>query len=46
MPRWLYRRVFGHEWYVQAPISAEERAGGPYGDVFATVPRPVGPHRG
>jgi LmbE family N-acetylglucosaminyl deacetylase len=37
MPRWLYRRVFGREWFVQAGLSADELAHTPYGDVFATV---------
>ncbi|MFL6101221.1 MAG: PIG-L deacetylase family protein [Actinomycetales bacterium] len=38
MPRPLFRRVFGREWFVQAGLSAEQRAHGPYGDVFGTVP--------
>jgi LmbE family N-acetylglucosaminyl deacetylase len=38
MPRPLFRRVFGREWFVQAGLSAEQRAHTPYDDVFATVP--------
>jgi LmbE family N-acetylglucosaminyl deacetylase len=38
MPRRLYRRVFGHEWFVQAGLTTEQLAHTPYADVFATVP--------
>jgi LmbE family N-acetylglucosaminyl deacetylase len=38
MPRPLYRQVFGHEWFVQAGLSAEQLARTPFRDVFATVP--------
>jgi LmbE family N-acetylglucosaminyl deacetylase len=45
MPRWLYRQVFGHEWFVESSLTPEQREDAPYGDPFATVPRPVGsPH--
>ncbi len=37
LPRRLYRRVFGHEWFIQSDLRAEQRAGVPYRDVFATV---------
>jgi LmbE family N-acetylglucosaminyl deacetylase len=37
MPRWLYRRVFGHEWFIQADLTPEQRRHIPYGAVFETV---------
>jgi LmbE family N-acetylglucosaminyl deacetylase len=41
MPRPLYRRVFGHEWFIQADLTPEQRARTPFTDPFDTVPRPV-----
>jgi LmbE family N-acetylglucosaminyl deacetylase len=38
MPRPLFRRVFGHEWFVQSDLSSDQLANTPYADVFATVP--------
>jgi LmbE family N-acetylglucosaminyl deacetylase len=49
MPRLLYRRVFGHEWFVQDGLSAEpaDAAAHPlYTDVFATVPTASAAGRG
>jgi LmbE family N-acetylglucosaminyl deacetylase len=40
MPRPLYRRVFGHEWFIQADLTPEQRAHTPFTDPFDTVPRP------
>lgn len=40
-PRPLFRRVFGHEWYVQRDLDPSLRQGIPYADVFATVPDAV-----
>jgi LmbE family N-acetylglucosaminyl deacetylase len=40
MPRPLYRRVFGHEWFIQADLTPEQRPRAPFSDPFDTVPRP------
>ena len=37
MPRPLYRRVFGREWFVQAGLSPAQQEHTPYADVFATL---------
>jgi LmbE family N-acetylglucosaminyl deacetylase len=39
MPRPLYRRVFGWEWFVQPDLDPGLRDGKPYGDIFATLGR-------
>ena len=41
MPRPLYRRVFGHEWFIQADLTPEQRAHVPFTDPFDTVPGPT-----
>lgn len=46
MPRPLFRRVFGREWYVQAGLTTDQLAHTPYDDVFATVPASRGGRRG
>jgi LmbE family N-acetylglucosaminyl deacetylase len=43
LPRWLYRRVFGHEWFIQADLRPDLRGGIPYADVFATLAAASGP---
>jgi LmbE family N-acetylglucosaminyl deacetylase len=45
MPRPLYRQVFGHEWFIQAGLTAEQAGHTPYADVFETVDRPAGADR-
>jgi LmbE family N-acetylglucosaminyl deacetylase len=37
MPRPLYRRVFGREWFIQAGLTPEQAGHTPYADVFATL---------
>jgi LmbE family N-acetylglucosaminyl deacetylase len=37
MPRWLFRRVFGREWFIQTDLTDEQRTRIPYGGVFDTV---------
>jgi LmbE family N-acetylglucosaminyl deacetylase len=41
MPRPLFSRVFGREWFVQSGLTPDQRAAGPYDDVFATGPGPA-----